>query len=989
MSREMLVVRGAREHNLQNIDVHLPRGGLVVLTGLSGSGKSSLAFDTVYAEGQRRYVESLSAYARQFLGLMEKPDVDSIEGLSPAISIEQKTVSRNPRSTVGTVTEIYDYLRLLWARVGIPHCPTCGSPVLRQSASQIVDAVLGLGEEARIEVLAPLVRSRKGEFRALFEKARRDGFVRARVDGETYEIAEVPRLSRYENHDISVVVDRLVVRARDRERLADSVETALRAAEGVVEVIEHPPGRNADEVHHLFSEHYACASCGMSLPELEPRQFSFNSPYGACEACGGLGTRKEVNPQLLVGDHSITLLEGVILPWGEPGGHLRRSVIPGLAAAYEFDPGTPWGDLPDDVQDAILNGSGGMKIRFPYRAEAAEAAGGADEARAAGTAGTSGAGRAGGSARTSKGAAGAGGARAAAEGHYEDTWEGVVAGVQRRYAETRSEAVRAQLEDYMSTLPCQVCRGTRLRPEARGVTVGSRSLGEVVEMPVDGALAFMESLEPGGAHLPEEVAGPILREVRERLRFLVNVGLSYLSLGRSAGSLSGGEAQRIRLATQIGSRLVGVLYILDEPSIGLHQRDNGRLLDTLRTLRDLGNTVLVVEHDEDTIRAADWVVDLGPGAGRHGGQVVAEGPLEAILAAPGSLTGAYLRGERSIAVPPARRLTDPERVLEIRGARGNNLDHLDVAFPLGTFICVTGVSGSGKSTLVNETLYRALARHFYRAKAAPEPYSAIEGLAHIDKVIEVDQSPIGRTPRSNPATYTGLFGPIRDLFSGLPESQMRGYQPGRFSFNVKGGRCEACSGDGLVKIEMHFLPDVYVPCDVCKGKRYNRETLDVYYKGKNIADVLDMTVNEALEFFDAVPRIRGRLQTLSDVGLGYIHLGQAATTLSGGEAQRVKLATELAKRATGSTLYILDEPTTGLHFEDVRVLLEVLHALVERGNTVVVIEHNMEVVKTADWIVDLGPEGGAGGGRIVAQGTPEAVAGVPDSHTGRYLKGVL
>jgi excinuclease ABC subunit A len=948
MVREELVVRGAREHNLQNVDVHLPREGLVVITGLSGSGKSSLAFDTIYAEGQRRYVESLSAYARQFLGLMEKPDVDSIEGLSPAISIEQKTVSRNPRSTVGTVTEVYDYLRLLWARVGIPHCTSCGEPVIRQSATQIVENVLALGEGARIEILAPMVRSRKGEFRALFEKARRDGFVRARVDGETWDIDRVPRLNRYENHDISIVVDRLTVREEDRDRLADSIETALRSAEGVVEVIEHPREKNADEIPHLFSEHYACASCGTSLPELEPRQFSFNSPYGACSECDGLGTRQEVNPQLLVGEGSQSILEGVVLPWGEPGGHLKRSVIPGLAAAYEFDPGSPWQDLPDEVQDAILNGSGTMKLRFPY------------------TSGTK-----------------------DFEGFYQDTWEGVVAGVQRRYAETQSESVKKQLEEYMSTLPCHECHGSRLRKEARSVTVGGKGLGDVVEMPVSRALAFMESLVPGAPQLPEEIAGPILKEVRERLSFLTNVGLSYLSLGRSAGSLSGGEAQRIRLATQIGSRLVGVLYILDEPSIGLHQRDNDRLLETLRALRDLGNTVLVVEHDEDTIRAADWIVDLGPGAGRHGGEVVAQGELPAILASERSLTGAYLRGEREIATPAERRPVDPERVLRVRGARGNNLDHLDVSFPLGTFTCVTGVSGSGKSTLVNETLYRALARHFYRAKDAPEAHGGIEGLELIDKVIDVDQSPIGRTPRSNPATYTGLFTPIRDLFSNLPESQMRGYAPGRFSFNVKGGRCEACTGDGLVKIEMHFLPDVYVPCDVCKGKRYNRETLDVYYKGKNIADVLDLTVEDALEFFDAVPRIRNKLQTLNDVGLGYIHLGQSATTLSGGEAQRVKLATELSKRDTGNTLYILDEPTTGLHFEDVRILLEVLHVLVERGNTVVVIEHNLEVIKTADWIIDLGPEGGVGGGRIIAEGTPEEVADTDASYTGRYLAPLL
>ncbi len=948
MPRDTLVVRGAREHNLRDIDVHLPREKLIVVTGLSGSGKSSLAFDTIYAEGQRRYVESLSAYARQFLGLMEKPDVDSIEGLSPAISIEQKTVSKNPRSTVGTVTEVYDYLRLLWARVGIPHCPSCGRPVLRQSATQIVDRLLELEDGSRIEVLAPLVRGRKGEFRELFERAVKDGFVRARVDGDTIELVDPPKLNRYENHDIAIVVDRLTVKRDDRSRLADSVETALRAADGIVEVVEHR-GRGADgRIEHLFSEHYACPSCGTQLPELEPRQFSFNSPYGACPDCDGLGTRKEVNPQLLLADHSISILEGVILPWGEPGGHLRRSVLPGLSEAYEFDLNTPWGDLREDVQEAILYGSGNMKIRFPYQ---------------------SGSGK--------------------LKGHYEDIWEGVVANVQRRYAETKSDAVRSQLEDYMSTLPCHACHGSRLRPESRAVTVDGRSLGDVVELSIDEALEVFHGLKPGGAELPEEIAGPILKEVRERLGFLVNVGLGYISLGRAAGTLSGGEAQRIRLATQIGSRLVGVLYILDEPSIGLHQRDNERLLGTLRALRDLGNTVVVVEHDEDTIRAADWVVDLGPGAGRHGGEVVAEGPLETVLAESRSLTAAYLRGERRIEIPDERREVDLERVLRVRGARGNNLQDLDVEFPLGAFVCVTGVSGSGKSTLVNETLYAALARHFYRSKMAPAPHAGIDGLELVDKVIEVDQSPIGRTPRSNPATYTGVFTPIRDLFASLPESQMRGYQPGRFSFNVKGGRCEACSGDGLVKIEMHFLPDVYVPCDVCGGKRYNRETLDVHYKGRNIADVLDMTVEEALEFFDAVPRIKGKLQTMHDVGLDYIHLGQSATTLSGGEAQRVKLATELAKRQTGNTLYILDEPTTGLHFEDVKVLLDVLHRLVDLGNTVVVIEHNLQVVKTADWIIDLGPEGGAGGGCVVVEGPPSKVVEHGDSYTGRYLGPLL
>ena len=949
MSLDKLIVRGAREHNLKNVDVELPREALVVITGLSGSGKSSPAFDTIYAEGQRRYVESLSAYARQFLGLMEKPDVDSIEGLSPAISIEQKNVSRNPRSTVGTVTEIYDYLRLLWARVGIPHCPTCARPVLRQSASQIVDRLLEMGEGTRVEVLAPLVRGRKGEFRDLFERARKEGFVRVRVNGETYELSEPPKLNRYENHEIAVVVDRLVIREKDRDRIADSVETALRTSGGMLEVMEH---RSRDgSLSHLFSEHYACTHCGTSLPELEPRQFSFNSPYGACVECGGLGTRKEVNAELVVADGSISLLEGAILPWGEPSGHLRRSVIVGLADAYEFEPNTPWAKLREEVRQAILHGSGTMKIRFPY---------------------ASGSGK--------------------FKGHYEDRWEGVVGNVARRYAETKSDAVRAQLEEYMSTLPCTACDGTRLKRESLAVTVGERSLGEVVDLPISAVAKFFAGLPVGGrqaAALPAEIAGPILKEVVERLRFLQDVGLDYLTLGRASGSLSGGEGQRIRLATQIGSRLVGVLYILDEPSIGLHQRDNDRLLDTLRRLRDLGNTVIVVEHDEDTIRAADYVVDLGPGAGRHGGEVVVSGTLRDVLREKRSLTGAYLRGDREIPVPNVRRKVDPKRAMVVRGASGHNLRKLDVRFPLGTFVAVTGVSGSGKSTLVNETLYHALARHYFRSKLVPERHDGIDGLELVDKVIDVDQSPIGRTPRSNPATYTGLFAPIRDLFSGLPESQMRGYGPGRFSFNVKGGRCEACAGDGLVKIEMHFLPDVYVPCDVCRARRYNRETLDVHFKGRNIADVLDMTVAEALDFFDAVPRIKAKLETLSDVGLGYIHLGQSATTLSGGEAQRVKLATELSKKSTGSTLYILDEPTTGLHFEDVRVLLEVLHRLVDLGNTVVVIEHNLHVVKTADWVIDLGPEGGAAGGRIVVEGTPEQVAAHEESYTGVHLAPLL
>ncbi|MEX2281583.1 MAG: excinuclease ABC subunit UvrA [Gemmatimonadota bacterium] len=941
MQEEKLVVRGAREHNLKNIDVEIPRDRLVVITGLSGSGKSSLAFDTIYAEGQRRYVESLSAYARQFLGIMEKPDVDVIEGLSPAISIEQKTTGRNPRSTVGTVTEIYDYLRLLWARVGIPHCPSCGRPVRRQSATQIAEQILSWPSGTKIEVLAPLVRGRKGEFRDLFDDARKKGFVRARVDDELIDLEKPPKLNRYENHTISIVVDRLVVRDEDRSRLTDSLETALKAANGITEIITH-----GDELKtHLFSERYACVYCSTSMAELEPRQFSFNSPYGACEGCGGLGTRREVSEELVIGDPIISILEGVILPWGEPSGHLRRSIIPGLAEHFKFDPNTPWGQLKENAKHGILDGTGTRKVKFPYRA---------------------------------------GGAK----GSYDEPWEGVLLNVKRRYDETSSEGVREQLEQYMSTLPCAVCKGTRLKKESLAVTVAGKSIGEVIDLSVSDALGFFTALRSSNS-LPPEIAGPILKEVTERLQFLSNVGLEYLTLGRSAETLSGGEAQRIRLATQIGSRLVGVLYILDEPSIGLHQRDNERLLGTLRQLRDLGNTVLVVEHDRETILSADYIIDLGPGAGRHGGEIVAVGTFEDVLASKTSLTAAYLRGDREIPIPKQRRAVDPKRALTVRGAREHNLQRVDVRFPLATFTAVTGVSGSGKSTLVNDILYLALARHFFSARVIPGMHSGIDGLGMIDKVVDIDQSPIGRTPRSNPATYTGLFTPIRTLFAELPESKIRGYTPGRFSFNVKGGRCEACQGDGLVKIEMHFLPDVYVPCDVCRGRRYNRETLEVFYKGRTIADVLEMTVDEALEFFDAVPNIKHKLQTLSDVGLGYIHLGQSATTLSGGEAQRVKLATELSRRDTGQTFYILDEPTTGLHFEDVRLLLHVLHRLVDRGNTVVVIEHNLEVIKTADWIIDLGPEGGNGGGRIVAEGTPEAVAANPVSHTGRFLAELL
>ncbi len=946
MSSDTLTVRGAREHNLKNITVEIPRRSLTVITGLSGSGKSSLAFDTIYAEGQRRYVESLSAYARQFLGLMEKPDVDTIEGLSPAISIEQKGAGANPRSTVGTITEVYDYLRLLWARAGTPHCPNDGSPIERQSASQITDLVLGWPEGSKIEVLAPLVRGRKGEFRDLFEAARQQGFVRVRVDGVGYDLSAVPKLNRRQNHTIAVVVDRLAVRSSDRGRLADSIETALKAADGVVEVVRQG---GAGETATVFSERYACPKCGLSLAELEPRQFSFNSPFGACPACSGLGTRREVNADLVLGDAGLSILEGVILPWGEPSGYLRKVVLPALARSFKFDLETPWRNLAPAVRKVILEGAPGRTLTYQYDSERWH-------------------------------------------GAYESGWEGVLKHVERRYRETASDGVRQQLEEYMVEQPCPACRGKRLRPESLAVLVAGRSLGDVVELSVADALAFFEGLPLRGNGRPgldRDIAGPILKEVNDRLRFLKNVGLAYLTLGRSAVSLSGGEAQRIRLATQIGSRLVGVLYILDEPSIGLHQRDNARLLATLRDLRDLGNTVLVVEHDEETIRAADHVIDLGPRAGRHGGEVVIAGPLAEVLQHRESLTARYLRGELRIPIPPRRRAPDPERQLGVIGARHHNLKNLTVAFPLGAFVAVTGVSGSGKSTLVTDILYQALARHLYRAKVVPGAHERLEGVTHIDKVIDIDQSPIGRTPRSNPATYTGLFTPIRELFAYLPESKIRGYGPGRFSFNVKGGRCEACAGDGLVKVEMHFLPDVYVACEVCKGRRYNRETLEVRYKGKSIADVLELTVADALEFFAAQPRIRAKLELLNDVGLGYLHLGQSATTLSGGEAQRVKLATELAKRDTGRTLYILDEPTTGLHFEDVRLLLEVLHRLVDKGNTVVVIEHNLDVVKTADWVIDLGPEGGDAGGTVVAAGTPEQVARVPGSFTGQVLRKVL
>jgi len=938
-NRNVLIVRGAREHNLRDIDVEIPRESFTVVTGLSGSGKSSLAFDTIYAEGQRRYVESLSAYARQFLGVMEKPDVDQIEGLSPAIAIEQRTAGGNPRSTVGTVTEIYDYLRLLWARAGTPHCPSCGRPVRPQSSSQIAERVLGWPPGARIEVLAPLVRGRKGEFRDLFGRALGDGFVRARVDGELVDLGDPPALDRRRNHDIAIVVDRLTVRASDRERLADSIATALRMAEGVVEIDLHgdtgaegEPREGEGPDAHLFSEHYSCPACGISIPELEPRQFSFNSPYGACEECDGLGVQREPNAELVVGDDRISILEGVLLPLGAPSGRARRRSLPKLAKKLDFDLNTPWGELDDEQRRAILYGDSDVG------------------------------------------------------------WEGALAAVLRRYHETGSEQVRSSLDEYMTLSPCRACDGARLRPESRAVTVEGARLPELVRLPVvELRPRLAEWLE--GARREEgagaEVRAPILKEVVERLDFLERVGLGYLTLSRSAETLSGGEAQRIRLATQIGSRLVGVLYVLDEPSIGLHPRDNERLLETLHALRDLGNTVLVVEHDEQTIRSADHIVDMGPRAGRHGGRVLVSGDLEDLLASETSLTAAYLRGDREIPVPATRRRPGEQGVLAVRGAREHNLRSIDVEFPLGLFICVTGVSGSGKSTLVEEILYRRLAREIYRSKTVPGAHDAIEGMELVDKVIDVDQSPIGRTPRSNPATYTGVFTPIRDLFARLPESRIRGYPPGRFSFNVKGGRCEACRGDGLVKIEMHFLPDVYVPCDVCRGRRYNRETLEVLYKGKSIADVLEMSVDEALDFFEPVPGVRRRLQTLSDVGLGYVTLGQSATTLSGGEAQRVKLSSELAKTSTGKTVYILDEPTTGLHFEDVRLLLRVLHRLADRGNTIIVIEHHLDVIKTADWIIDMGPEGGVAGGMVVAQGAPESVASVAGSHTGKHLSPLL
>jgi excinuclease ABC subunit A len=931
-------IRGARTHNLKNLSLELPRNKLVVITGLSGSGKSSLAFDTLYAEGQRRYVESLSAYARQFLQLMEKPDVDLIEGLSPAIAIEQKAASHNPRSTVGTVTEIHDYLRLLFARVGTPYCPDHGLALEAQSVAQMVDHVLALPEDTKLMVLAPVVAGRKGEQVDLLDELRAQGFTRVRVDGKVFDLDAAPRLAKNVKHTVEVVVDRLRIRADVKQRLAESFETALRHAAGRAVAVESDNGRE-----HLFSSRFACPVCGYALPELEPRLFSFNNPMGACPGCDGLGTVEFFDPKRLVAHPNLSLASGAIRGWDRRN-HFYYSMLLSLARHYTFDVEQPWEALDEDVQQLILYGSGKEKIAFSYPGEHG---------------------------------------RSAVKEH---PFEGIVPNMQRRYRETDSMVVREELAKYLNHKACPDCGGARLRREARHVLLDGKSIHEMSHVPMRQTLELIHRLQLDGTRA--QIAERIVREIADRLEFLVNVGLDYLSLDRSAETLSGGEAQRIRLASQIGSGLTGVMYVLDEPSIGLHQRDNARLIETLKRLRDLGNSVIVVEHDEEAILAADHVVDMGPGAGEAGGRVVAQGAPAAVIAEPASLTGKYLSGELKIEAP-RRRSRAGRRRLSIRGAHGNNLKNLDFDLPLGLLVCVTGVSGSGKSTLINDTMYAAVARQLYGSALEPAPYESIAGIEQFDKVISVDQSPIGRTPRSNPATYTGLFTPIRDLFCGVPEARTRGYGPGRFSFNVKGGRCEACQGDGLIKVEMHFLPDVYVPCDACHGRRYNRETLEIRYRGRNIHDVLEMTVTEAAEFFSAVPAIARKLHTLLDVGLGYVRLGQSATTLSGGEAQRVKLSLELSKRDTGRTLYILDEPTTGLHFHDVKLLLGVLHRLRDAGNTVVVIEHNLDVIKTADWIVDLGPEGGDGGGRIVAEGTPEQVAANKASYTGRYLKRVL
>jgi excinuclease ABC subunit A len=998
-----ITIRGAREHNLKNVDLEIPRDKLVVFTGLSGSGKSSLAFDTIYAEGQRRYVESLSAYARQFLEMMQKPDVDQIDGLSPAISIEQKTTSKNPRSTVGTVTEIYDYMRLLWARVGVPYSPATGLPIESQIVSQMVDRVLALPEGTRLYLLAPVVRGRKGEYRKELAEYLKKGFQRVKIDGTFHELAEAPTLDKKFPHDIDVVVDRIVVRPDLGQRLAESFETALKLAEGLA-VIEYadapaaslssvtspvagevgakrreggkpktptsgaaplpnpppqggreqtePAAKKVAKIHDksgperiLFSEKFACPVSGFTIPEIEPRLFSFNNPYGACPACGGLGVEQHVDEDLIIPDKELTLRKGAIAPWAKSSSPYYVQTLTALGKFYKFTLDTKWKDLPKKTKDAILYGSGEDEIKFSYE----------DGVRSYDT---------------------------------KKPFEGVITNIERRYRETESEWAREEIGKYFSDIPCEACHGHRLKPEALCVKIGGKHIGEISELSVRRAGEWFATVPDVLNTQQNEIAARVLKEIRERLSFLLDVGLNYLTLARASGTLSGGESQRIRLASQIGSGLTGVLYVLDEPSIGLHQRDNARLLETLKRLRDLGNTVIVVEHDEDAIRLADYVVDVGPGAGTHGGNIVAQGTPADIMRNPNSLTGKYLTGELSVDIPE-RRPPNHRRTIKVVNARGNNLKNVSAEIPLGLFTCVTGVSGGGKSTLLIDTLYRAIARKLNNASEGAAPHDRIEGLEHIDKIIDIDQSPIGRTPRSNPATYTGAFTPIREWFAGLPEAKARGYEPGRFSFNVKGGRCEACEGDGVIKIEMHFLPDVYVTCDVCKGKRYNRETLEVLFKGKSIADVLDMTVEEAAEFFKAVPRVRETFKTLHRVGLDYIHVGQQATTLSGGEAQRVKLAKELSKRATGRTLYILDEPTTGLHFHDVKKLLEVLHELVSQGNTVVVIEHNLEVIKTADWVIDLGPEGGDGGGEIVAWGPPEDIVRAPRSYTGKFLGPVL
>jgi len=942
---DRLIVRGAREHNLKDVSLDLPRDALIVFTGLSGSGKSSLAFDTIFAEGQRRYVESLSAYARQFLGQMDKPDVDFIEGLSPAVSIDQKSTSRNPRSTVGTITEVYDYLRLLFARIGKPHCPECGQPIARQTPGQIVDRLLEMPEGTRFQVLSPVVRERKGEYGELFRQLQSQGYARVRVDGVVYPLEDPPTLKKQEKHTIEVVVDRLVAKASSRRRLTDSVETALRLSGGLViaELVDVPEGKPDRE--RVYSEHLACLNDDLSFEELEPRSFSFNSPFGACPECTGLGTRMEVDPELIVPDPSLSLDEGAIAPWA--GGHVTdyfTRLVEALADEMGFDTETPWSKLPAKARKSLLYGHPD-EIHVRYRN------------------------------------------RYGRQRSYYTSYEGVVPYIERRHSEAETDTSRERFAGYMREVPCDACQGARLKPVSLAVTVADRSIAEIAALPIGDAAEFLAGLTLSDRDA--QIAARVLKEVNERLRFLTDVGLDYLSLDRASATLAGGEAQRIRLATQIGSGLVGVLYVLDEPSIGLHQRDNQRLIDTLVRLRDLGNTLIVVEHDEETIRTADWVVDIGPGAGEHGGRIVVSGPYSDLISAPESVTGAYLAGRLAIEAPLVRRPVDPGRTLVVHGAREHNLQDVTAEFPLGCFVAVTGVSGSGKSTLVNDVLFNVLARELNGARAVPGKHRKVTGLDHVDKVVHVDQSPIGRTPRSNPATYTGVFDHIRKLFAETAEAKVRGYLQGRFSFNVKGGRCEACSGDGTLRIEMNFLPDVYVPCEECHGARYNRETLEVHYKGKSISEVLDMPIEEAREFFAAIPAISRHLQTLVDVGLGYVRMGQSAPTLSGGEAQRVKLAAELQKRSTGRTVYVLDEPTTGLHFEDIRKLLGVLQSLVDKGNTVIVIEHNLDVIKSADWVIDMGPEGGSRGGTIVAQGTPEDVAGVEASHTGRFLANML